>query len=125
MKEVLFGCLSGIVAASGMGGGTILILLLNLFGELEQHKIQGINLVFFIPTSLVAIYMNVKKKTIDYPLATVLIIFGIIGAILGSLVSFKIENRNLKKYFGIFLLIIAIFEIYSFFRQYRIDKKRK
>lgn len=66
----------------GMGGGTILILLLNLFGNIEQHMVQGINLVFFIPTSIVAIYMNVKHKTIDYKLATVLIVFGIVGAIL-------------------------------------------
>ena len=123
MKEIIFGCISGIIAATGMGGGTILILLLNLFGNIDQHMIQGINLVFFIPTSIVAIYMNIKHKTIDYKVAKVMIIFGIIGAICGSLLSFKIDNQNLKKYFGIFLLIIAFFQIYSFFRQYSIDKK--
>jgi uncharacterized membrane protein YfcA len=48
---------------------------------------------------------------------------GIIGAILGSLISFKIKNESLRKYFGIFLLFIAIFEIYSFFRQYILKKK--
>ena len=37
MKEIMFGLISGIVAATGMGGGTILILLLNLFGDLEQQ----------------------------------------------------------------------------------------
>lgn len=106
-----------------MGGGTILVLLLNLFGNIEQHMIQGINLVFFIPTSIVAIYMNIKHKTIDYKLARIIIISGIIGAICGSLISFKIENKNLKKYFGIFLIIIAIFQIHSFFREYSLEKK--
>lgn len=123
MKEIIFGVISGIVAAIGMGGGTILILLLNLFGNLEQHMVQGINLVFFIPTSIVAIFMNVKHKKIDYQLSWSLIIFGVIGAICGSLLSFKIDNQNLKKYFGIFLIIIAIFQIYSFFREYRISQK--
>ena len=33
------------------------------------------------------------------------------------------DNRILKKLFGIFLLIIAILETYSFFRQYIIQKK--
>ncbi len=61
--------------------GTILILLLNLFQNIDQHMIQGINLVFFIPTSIVAIYMNVKHKSIDYKIATVIIIFGVVGAI--------------------------------------------
>ena len=123
MKEVIFGVIAGIIAATGMGGGTILILLLNLFGDIQQHMVQGINLVFFIPTSIVAIYMNIRHKTIDYKLSIVLIIFGIIGAICGSLLSFKIDNQNLKKYFGIFLLIIAFFQIYSLFREYRLEKK--
>ena len=122
MKEIIFGIISGSVAAMGMGGGTILILLLNLFGNIGQHMIQGINLVFFIPTSIVAIFMNIKHKTINYKVAITLIISGILGAISGSLLSFKINNQNLKKYFGIFLIIIAIFQIYTFFKQYRTQK---
>ena len=123
MKEIAFGIISGIVAALGMGGGTILILLLNLFSNMNQHLIQGTNLLFFIPTSIVAIYMNIKGKSIDYKLSKAIIISGVIGAIIGSLLSFKIDSNNLKKYFGIFLIIISIFEIYSFFTQYKLDKK--
>ena len=123
MKEVLFGFISGIVAALGMGGGTILILLLGLFTQMKQHLIQGTNLIFFIPTSIVAIFMNIKNKKINYKVSFIIIISGIIGAILGSKLSFKIENEKLKKYFGIFLLFIAFFEIYSFFKQYILEKK--
>ena len=123
MKEILIGGISGTVAALGMGGGTILILLLGLFTEMGQHLIQGTNLIFFIPTSITAIFMNVKNKKINYKLSIFIIIFGIIGAILGSKLSFKIENKELKKYFGIFLLVIAFFEIYSFFKQYILRKK--
>lgn len=123
MKEVLFGIISGVVAALGMGGGTILILLLGLFTNMEQHLIQGTNLIFFIPTSIMAIYMNVKNKKIDYKLSCYIIIFGIIGAILGSKLSFRIKSDSLKKYFGIFLLFIAFFQSYSFFRQYILNKK--
>ena len=86
----------------GMGGGTILILCLSMFMGIEQHIAQATNLIFFIPTSIVAVYMNIKKKTIDYQIAKIIIIFGVIGAICGSLLSFKIENQNLKKYFGIY-----------------------
>ena len=111
------------VAALGMGGGTILILLLGIFTELKQHIIQGSNLIFFIPTSIVAIIMNVKNKTINYKNALVIIISGIIGAVIGCEISFNIENKKLKKIFGIFLLCIAIFEIYDFFRQYIKSKK--
>ncbi|MBR3614148.1 MAG: sulfite exporter TauE/SafE family protein [Clostridia bacterium] len=123
MKEILIGIASGTVAALGMGGGTVLILLLGLFSNLNQHLIQGTNLIFFIPTSITAIYMNIKNKTINYKKAGIIIISGIIGAILGSNLSFKFKSNSLKKYFGIFLLCIAAFEIYSLLKQYRKKKK--
>lgn len=81
MKEILFGLISGVVASLGMGGGTILILLLNLFSSIGQHMVQGVNLVFFIPTSVVAIFMNIKRKTINYKVAKPIMFFGVIGAI--------------------------------------------
>lgn len=124
MGEVIIGIISGMVAALGMGGGTILILLLGIFTNLNQHIIQGSNLIFFIPTSIVAIIMNIKNKTINYKNAIIIIIAGIIGAIVGCKISFNIDSQNLKKYFGIFLLGIAIFEIYDFFSQY-IKKKKE
>ena len=65
MVEVVIGTISGMVAALGMGGGTILILLLGIFTKLNQHVIQATNLVFFIPTSIVAIIMNIKNKKIN------------------------------------------------------------
>lgn len=122
MKEILIGFASGTVAALGMGGGTVLILLLGIFSQMNQHLIQGTNLIFFIPTSITAIYMNIKNKTINYKMAFVLSISGCIGAIIGSKLSFKFESENLKKYFGIFLLCIAVFEIYSFVKKNRITK---
>lgn len=123
MKEILIGTISGTVAALGMGGGTVLILLLGMFTNMNQHLIQGTNLIFFIPTSITAIYMNIRNKTIDYKISKVVIFSGIIGAFVGSRLSFKFESNDLKKYFGIFLLIIAIFEIYSLIKQYKVDKK--
>ena len=123
MTEILIGIASGIVAALGMGGGTVLILLLGIFSGMNQHLIQGTNLIFFIPTSITAIYMNIKNKTIDYKKSGIIILAGVIGAYVGSKLSFKFESDNLKKYFGIFLLFIAVFELYSLIKQYKLDKK--
>ena len=125
MKEVLIGLISGIVSGTGMGGGTVLILLLTAFNGIEQHIAQATNLIFFIPTSIVAIIANLKNKLIDKKLALVISIFGVIGASVGAIASTKMNVAELRKYFGIFLVIIAIFEIYSFFRQYIFNKNRK
>ena len=62
-------------------------------------------------------------KNINYKKAYVIIFFFFIGSIIGSKLSFKIDSNAIKKYFGIFLLCIAIFEIYSFYKQYILKKK--
>ena len=123
MKEILIGLISGTVAALGMGGGTVLILLFSIFSDYDQHLIQGTNLIFFIPTSIVAIYMNIKNKTIDFKISKLIIFAGILGAIIGSFLSFKFDSKILRKYFGVFLLFIAALEIYSLIKQYKQDKK--
>ena len=124
MLNVLIGIVSGIVSGSGMGGGTILILCLSLFMGMEQHMAQATNLVFFIPTSISAILVNLKQKIIRWDVAITICIFGMIGAVIGAIVSSKTGVGQLKKYFGIFLLIIAIFEIYKLVKEYILYKKR-
>ena len=66
MIEILIGMISGIVSGTGMGGGTILIFLLTFMMGIEQHVSQATNLIFFIPTSIVAIIINIKNKNIDF-----------------------------------------------------------
>jgi len=123
MLAVIFGTISGIVTGLGMGGGTILILLLSLFMNLEQHIAQATNLVFFIPTSIAAILTNLKQKNIDLKLAMKISAFGIIGAIIGAVISNNMSSEKLKKYFAIFILIIALHEIYQLYKEYKKNKK--
>lgn len=123
MKEIIIGLVSGIVSGTGMGGGTILIFLLTFVSGLEQHIAQATNLIFFIPTSIVAIMVNIKNKNIDLKLATIITIFGILGAIIGANLSIHTDVEKLQTYFGIFLLIIAIHEIYTIIKENKKTKK--
>lgn len=123
MVEIITGFISGIVSGIGMGGGTILILFLTLFTNMDQHVAQATNLIFFIPTSIAAIIMNAKQKLIDVKLALWIGSLGILGAIGGSVLAGKIESSKLRRYFGIFLAIIAIHEIYSYIKVNILDKK--
>ena len=113
MINIIFGVISGIISSLGIGGGTILIFLIISFSEIEQHIAQGVNLIFFIPTSIVSIFINLKNNNIEKRTALIVSIFGIIGAILGARIAVRIDVKNLKKYFGLFLLIIAFYEIFS------------
>jgi len=123
MKEIFIGVISGIFSGIGMGGGTILILLLNIFEGLEQHIAQATNLIYFVPTAISAIIVNYREKNIDEKLAKTISIYGIIGAVIGAIISVNTDVQKLRKFFGIFLVIIAIHEIYTLFKEYKSHKK--
>lgn len=121
--EIIFGAIAGIISSLGMGGGTILILLLSIFLNTEQHIAQATNLIFFVPTSITAIIMNIKNKKINWKVSKDIIIYGVIGAVLGSYISNYLPNEKLKRTFGIFLLLIAFFQIYEIYSSYTKNKK--
>ena len=118
MLEVLTGIISGIVSGMGMGGGTILITILVCFMGIEQKTAQANNLIFFIPTSIVATIVNIKNKEIKWKLAVPIAILGVIGAFIGSFIATKIDTSILRKLFAVFLIIIAILEMYSWYNKY-------
>ncbi|MBR3162515.1 MAG: sulfite exporter TauE/SafE family protein [Clostridia bacterium] len=118
MIYILIGLISGIFSGIGMGGGTILLLILTTILGMEQHVAQAVNLIFFIPTSIAAIIMNIKNKSVDLKLIGIVASFGIIGAIIGSKLVVKTDVSYLKKIFGAFLIVIAINEIYETIKEY-------
>lgn len=106
-----------------MGGGTVLILLLSNFMNLDQHISQATNLVFFIPTAIASIIIGIKNKNINLKEAWRVVISGIVGTILSASLSSTMNVKLLKKLFGVFLLVIAIYELYSWYKTYIKDKK--
>lgn len=123
MLAIIFGIIAGIITGLGMGGGTILILLLSLFMKMEQHVAQATNLIFFIPTSLAAIIINLKQKNVNIKLALSISAFGVIGSIIGAIISKNITSQSLKKCFAIFIIVIALYEVYKLYNEYKREKK--
>ncbi len=111
MILALIGFLSGIISGMGIGGGTILIPSLVIFNNMKQQYAQGVNLIVFLPVAVIALITHYKKGNIDFSFAKLIILGGIIGAAIGSILAMKIEPLKLKKYFGIFLLIIGTYEL--------------
>lgn len=123
MIEFIAGIISGTISALGMGGGSVLILILSIFLNVEQHVAQASNIIFFIAASSIAITMNIKNKMIDWKISKAIVIYGIIGAIIGAQISLRLDTATLKKAFGVFLGVIAIYEIYRLVRMYKTNKK--
>ena len=124
MKEIIIGLISGIVGGLGMGGGTVLILLLSMFANIEQHIAQGTNVIFFVPTAIAAIFVFIKNKNIKFKVGIPVCLWGLLGAFIGASISSNMEVGILRKCFGIFLIIIAIYQTYSLYKRYRNEKSR-
>lgn len=99
MWEILTGIISGTISGTGMGGGTILILVLSIFLGVEQHTAQATNLVFFVPTSISAIIISIKSKLIEWKIGITIALAGIVGAIIRSQHIESTRSKSTKKIF--------------------------
>lgn len=106
--EILIGIISGAISGLGMGGGTVLIMLMSYFFDYTQQMLQSINLLYYIPTTLVAGLVYAKNKYIDYKVGVVVIITALIGAYIGSKIAVNIDNNLLRKFFATYLVAIGI-----------------
>ena len=108
---IAIGFFAGIISGMGIGGGTLLIPALTIFMDMEQKTAQTINLIYFIPTAIIALTNHIKNNRIEKQNLKSLIIFGLIGAVIGSFSAKYLQSNLLKKLFGIFLSTIGILEI--------------
>ena len=57
--------------------------------------------------------------------AFIVIIAGIIGSVIGAKFSVNLNVMELKKYFGYFLISMAVFEIYNLKKEYIKHKNKQ
>lgn len=110
---IITGFLAGTISGMGIGGGALLIPALGIFYGMDQQAAQSINLLYFIPTALVAVFIHRKKGNIQKGGLTKLVLFGLIGAGAGAALALWIDPGLLRKIFGFFLLIMGAIEIFK------------
>ena len=81
-------------------------------------------MIFFVPTSIVAIIIVWRAKLIKFKVGITVAVAGVIGAGIGASLSVRTDVDHLRKYFGIFLVLITIYEIYYVIKKYIFDKKK-
>ena len=112
----VIGLIGGIVGSMfGISGAFIIIPLLMLFGVCSsQLSAQGTTLCMLLPPiSIFAAYTYYKNKNVDFNLSIVLIIFYILGTLLGSKFVFKLNEKVLRINFAILLFGLAIYVLYD------------
>ena len=113
IAALLAGLLSGISGSMGLGGGTVLIIYLTVFKKVPQLKSQGINLIFFIPCAILAVIIYIKQKLIDIKAVIKIALFGVLGALLGILLTHFMSAYTISKIFGGLLILLGVKEFFK------------
>lgn len=109
--ELIAAIICGFLSGLGIGGGSILMVYLTAMAALSQTVAQGINLLYFLPTSAAAIIFHSKNRFIRWNLVIFAIMGGVACAAAAAFLSRLIPTDVLQKIFGGFLLLVGIYEL--------------
>lgn len=110
--SIIAGTLLGFLSGLGVGGGSLLILWLTLVLGMDQGAARLLNLLFFIPSAVIASLFRWKQGALNLKKILPAIIGGCISAACFSVLSKHIEVTLLKKLFGILLLLTGLRELF-------------
>lgn len=110
--SIIAGFVTGILSAWGVGGGSLLIVYMTVFSGVPQQAAQGINLIYFLPTSASALASHFKNKLIEKSLAWPAICAGVLTTFAASFLVTNIDTGIVKKIFGVFIILIGISEVF-------------
>ncbi|AFU70470.1 TauE-like permease, putative [Psychroflexus torquis ATCC 700755] len=108
---LIAGFLSGIL---GVGGGVVMVPLMILLLGFSQHQAQGTSLaVLAVPVTLAAAYNYYQDGSLNWRYALVMALMFVIGGYLGSKLAISLDEKVLKRIFGIVLVVLGFRMIFA------------
>lgn len=101
----------GFLAGIGVGGGSLLMLWLTLIIGAEHGQARFVNLLFFLPSALIACVFRWKQGALEIRKIFPAILSGCVCAAIGSWFSYHLDMELLKKLFGGLLILTGIREL--------------
>ena len=92
----------------GLGGGVLLVPLLTLVFGLDLREAVGVSLISVIVTSSAAAGVYLERNVANLRLGMTLELFTAIGALVGGLIAFLVDERWLSLLFAGLLVYVAI-----------------
>ena len=106
------GLFSGILSAWGIGGGTLLLLIMTLFLDVEPRLAQSINLLYFLPTAAAGLLYHRKHDLLDKSAIRSTALWGIAAAVAGALLSTVTDASLLRRPFGVYLIVMGLITLF-------------
>ncbi|MCP3905656.1 MAG: sulfite exporter TauE/SafE family protein [Planctomycetes bacterium] len=115
------GLVAGIVGGLvGLGGSIIIIPVLTLLVDRNQHVAQAAAMIVNVFIAVPALYRHLRAGAVRWEVAARMLPFGILLVLAGVEASNRVDAVILQRLFGIFLVYIVIFKL----RQLYLDRKR-
>lgn len=112
MKEwiipALCGFGTGILSSWGIGGGTLLLLIMTLFLGVDHAEARGINLLYFLPTAGISLIAHHKNGYLDRNVIRNAVPVGMLCAVGAAFLTTVADMGLLRKAFALFLLYAGI-----------------
>ena len=109
--SIFIGCVLGFLSGLGVGGGSLLMLWLTLILEMPHAAARGINLLFFIPSALIASLFRRGQGSLQLKKILPAIISACIGTAIFSVISNYADTQWIRKIFGGLLLVTGLREL--------------
>ena len=106
--NALAGALCGVLSGFGLGGGSLLLIYMTNIAGLTQAAAQGVNLIYFLPTSAAALTSHVKNGLIEKKAVLYATAPGMIASLAAAWAATAVDPGLLRRLFGIFLLVIGV-----------------
>src|SRR5579884_1844356 len=106
---LIIGLATGIFSGTlGISGAAILVPgLVGVLG-LSQHRAHGTSLMVIVPTAALSAIIYALRGQVDWGLVVIYSASSMIGAVAGASIMPRVPARDLRRMFGIFLLIVAV-----------------
>ncbi|REE27273.1 hypothetical protein DFQ09_101102 [Winogradskyella pacifica] len=109
-QAIGIGALAGLV---GAGGGFLIVPALVLLVKLPIKKAISTSLFIIAIQSLIGFLGDLKTLTIDWRFLITFTVISIVGIFIGLALSKKISPKKLKRGFGYFTIVMAIYIIFK------------
>lgn len=106
------GTVLGFLAGLGIGGGSLLILWLTMVLQYPQPDARSINLLFFLPSAIIACFFRWKQGTLNLKVIFPAAIAGCISAAAFSWLGNTMELSLIRKLFGLLLIGTGLREVF-------------
>jgi len=113
IEGILVGAITGLI---GAGGGFLIIPALVILANVEMKVAVGTSLIIIAVKSLIGFFIgDAFIMEIDWQFLFSFTFLSLIGIFIGSYLSNFIDGKKLKKGFGYFIILMAIFIFYMEF----------